>query len=186
MGTLVYSMFQSLDGYVEAPGRDIGWSAPDDEVHAYANEEARNSALFLYGRRLYELMSAHWPTADGDPAASPVVVEFARIWRDKPKVVVSSTLTEVGWNSRLVRDTSGIAALKARTDGEISVGGAGLAASVIDEIDEFRLFFHPIALGAGTPFFPAVGKRIPLRHKETRTFSSGVVLVRYASSTPVR
>lgn len=186
MGTLVYSMFQSLDGYIEAPGHDIGWSMPDEELHAYANEEARTSALFLYGRRMYELMSAYWPTADEDPTESPVVVEFARIWRDNPKVVVSSTLSEVDWNSRLVRDTSGIAALKAATDGEISVGGAGLAASVIDEIDEFRLFFHPIALGAGTPFFPVARKGIPLRHKETRTFASGVVLVRYTSSTPAR
>jgi len=186
MGTLVYSMFQSLDGYIEAPGHDIGWSAPDEEVHAYANEEARNSALFLYGRRLYELMAEYWPTADEDPDAPPVVAEFARIWRDKPKVVVSPTLTEVGWNARLVTDVREIAALKAETDGEISVGGPILVSSIIDQIDEFRLFFHPIALGGGTPFFPATGKRISLRHKETRTFASGVVLVRYASSTPAR
>ena len=58
----------------------------------------------LYGRRMYELMSGYWPTAEDDPDAKPVEVEFARIWKNTPRVVFSRTLKEVGWNSRLVRE----------------------------------------------------------------------------------
>jgi hypothetical protein len=70
---------------------------------------------FLHGRRLYELMAGDWPTAENDPAATPAMLEFARIWRDKPKIVFSSTLDSVDWNSRLVRDDA--AAEVARTFG---------------------------------------------------------------------
>ncbi len=59
---------------------------------------------FLYGRRLYELMVGYWPTAETDPSATPAMIEFARIWKDKPKLVFSRTLARVDWNSRLVRD----------------------------------------------------------------------------------
>jgi len=104
MARLVYSMFASADGYVEAPGHDIGWSAPDEELHAYANNEARASTAFLYGRRLYELMTRYWPTADAEPDTPEVIADFARVWRDRPKFVFSRTLTEVAWNSQLVRE----------------------------------------------------------------------------------
>ncbi len=182
MARLVYSMFASVDGYIEAPGHDIGWSVPDEELHAYANDEARASSVFLYGRRLYELMAQFWPTADAGPDTPEVIADFARVWRDKPKVVFSRTLTEVAWNSRLVRDdpATEIARLKRELDGELSVGGPTLAASVIDLVDEFRLFLHPVALGAGTPFFP--DRRLPLRLIDTKTFGSGVVLLRYELS----
>ena len=53
--------------------------------------------------------------------------------------------------------------LKSRLDGEITVSGPGLAGSLTDLglIDEYRLYFHPVVLGRGTPFF--TGPRPPLR-----------------------
>ena len=182
MRKLVYSMLVSLDGYVEAPGRDIDWTQPEEELHTLANDEARGSGVVLYGRRMYELMSAHWPTADEDPAAPAYIAEFARIWRDKPKVVFSRTLSEVGWNARLVRDrvAEEVAALKEQPGGELAVSGPTLAASVIDLVDEFRLLVHPVVLGAGLPYLPPLEKRIPLRLEESRTLRSGVVFLRYS------
>ncbi|HTE60540.1 MAG TPA: hypothetical protein VK631_09330 [Solirubrobacteraceae bacterium] len=50
--TVLYSMQVSLDGYMEGPGRDLGWSAPDEQVHRFHNEEARKAGANLYGRRL--------------------------------------------------------------------------------------------------------------------------------------
>src|SRR6267378_2564017 len=58
--------------------------------------------LTLYGRKLWETMSSHWPTADQQPGATPAEIEFARRWRDMPKVVFSSTTSTVDWNTRLV------------------------------------------------------------------------------------
>jgi dihydrofolate reductase len=100
VGRLIYSMSVSLDGFVETPSRSLDWVLVDDELHAVFNDEARAMGAFLYGRRMYELMVAYWPTAETDPSATPVMREFARIWRDKPKIVFSRTLERVDWNSR--------------------------------------------------------------------------------------
>ena len=183
MGRLVYSMSVSLDGFVETPSRSLDWVLIDEELHAFFNAEAREMSAFLYGRRMYELMVDSWPTAEADPAAPPVVLEFARIWKDKPKIVFSRTLEHVEWNSRLVRDDAvgEVARLRAQPEYDMDVGGPTLAASLMQAglIDEYRLFVHPVILGAGTPFFPALEDRIGLRMLETRTFGSGVIYLRY-------
>src|SRR5215212_2514967 len=82
----------TLDGYIAARGDDIGWSVPSAELHQWFNDRAREIGVSLYGRKLWEVMSAHWPTADQQPDVTPVEVEFARIWQKTPKVVFSSTL----------------------------------------------------------------------------------------------
>ena len=116
-------------------------------------------AVNVYGRGMWETMSAYWPTADQNPGEPPVLVEFAKIWQASPKVVVSRTLETVeGPNVRLVHGdgVDEVRRLAAETDGEISVGGATLAASLIRAglVDEFRLYTHPVAIGAGKPYLP--------------------------------
>ena len=64
MGKVVYSMSVSLDGFAAAPDGSLDWVMMDDELHAYFNDQARAHGAFLYGRRLYELMTAYWPTAN--------------------------------------------------------------------------------------------------------------------------
>lgn len=85
MRKIVFHMSVSLDGYMEGPGHDLSWHRVDDELHQYMNDTLREAGGFLSGRVLYELMADFWPTADQDPEASPVMVEFAGIWRDMPK-----------------------------------------------------------------------------------------------------
>jgi dihydrofolate reductase len=65
-------------------------------------------------------------------------------------------------------------------EGVVSVGGAGLAARLIelDLIDEYRLFVNPVLLGGGTPYFPPVGRRVELELLETQTLGR-VVYLRY-------
>ena len=162
-----------------------GWSDPDAELHQYWNDQVRDTAVSLYGRKLYELMSAHWPTADEAPDVSSVQAEFARLWRAMPKVVFSKTLDSVGWNSRLERgDVVEVATrLKAETDGLIEVAGATLAAPLVRAglVDEFHVVVTPAAVGGGTPFFPTLDKWITLELVENRTFPSGAVLLRYVA-----
>ncbi len=188
MGKLIYSMSVSLDGFVETPSRSLDWVLVDDELHAFFNDEAREMSAFIYGRRMYDLMTGYWPTAESDPAATPAMVEFARIWRDKPKIVLSTALGQVDWNSRLVRGdaTREVARLKAQPGYDMSVGGPTTASALLRAglIDEVRVFVQPVILGAGTPFFPALEDRIELRLLETRTFGSGVVYLRYATAAP--
>jgi dihydrofolate reductase len=186
MRKLIYSMTTSLDGFMAGPGGEIDWSAPDEELHWFHNEQVRELGVHLCGRRLYETM-VYWETADQDPGASEVTLDFARIWQALPKIVFSTTLTTVEGNATLLRD--GVAAEAARLKQEegkdVGVGGAGLAGELakLGLIDEYRLFVSPVALGRGTPFFPALEERINLELVETRTFGSRVVYLRYRIAT---
>jgi dihydrofolate reductase len=185
---LIYSFGVSLDGFIAGPDGEIDWSGPDEELHRFYNDQARETGTSLYGRRLYELMAGYWPTADEDPSAPEPVVEFAAIWRATPKVVFSTTLEKVEHNSRLVRGNVGeeVARLKTQPGKDIDLGGAGLASTLVKLglIDEYRLFVHPVVLGGGTRYFPALDERINLTPVETRTFGSGVVYLRYQATAP--
>jgi dihydrofolate reductase len=158
----------------------------DEELHAWFNDQARGRDAFLYGRRLYEVMAVYWPTAESDPAATEYMLDWARIWNAKPKIVFSTTLQRVDWNSRIVRGDVGeeLAKLRAEFDGDLDVGGPTLACAFIERglVDEYQLLVHPVVLGAGTPFFSAVNRPIGLKLLETRTFESGVVYLGYAAS----
>ena len=183
MRKVMYAMSASLDGFVEAADGDLSWSYPDEELHKYFNDLESTIDLHLYGRRLYENMAAYWPTADENPDAPEYEIEYARIWKTMPKIVFSKTLERVEWNSRLVReDIAGeVSRLKAMPGGAMSVGGTEIAASFMELglIDEYRLYVHPVILGGGKPVFHALHDPIHLRLVETRTFGSGVVLLRY-------
>src|SRR3954471_13677010 len=176
---VIYSMAVSLDGFIAGPDGDFSWSMPDAELHAFHNDQARQVDVELYGRRLYETMRA-WETLGDQPDASPEVVEFARLWAPKPKIVFSTTLSEVeGPNTTLARGEP--AQELARLEGTIAVGGAGLAATFarLDLIDEYRPIVFPVIAGGGTPFFPALDRRFDLELVETRTFASRAVYLRY-------
>jgi dihydrofolate reductase len=179
---LIYSMGISLDGFMAGPNGEIDWATPDEELHRFHNQQAREVGAHLYGRRLYEVMT-YWETVDQDPSANEVLLEFARIWKDTPKIVFSRTLENVEGNARLVRDGAAeeVARLKNEPGKDLAVGGAGLASTFIERglVDEYRLFVSPVVLGAGTPFFPALDERIKLELVETRTFGSRVVYSRY-------
>jgi dihydrofolate reductase len=180
MGRLIYSMSVSLDGFIAGPGGDFGWSAPDEELHRFHNARVRELGAEICGRRLYETM-LYWETADREPLAD-YALDFARIWKALPKLVVSRTLDTVEGNYRLIRDrvADEVAQLKLQTDKDIGVGGAGMAATLIEHglVDEFQPFVCPVVVGGGTPFFPA-GARLDLELLETRTFGSRVVYMHY-------
>jgi dihydrofolate reductase len=182
MRKLIYSMGVSLDGFIAGPDGEIDWSAPDEELHRFHNQQARETDAHLYGRRLYEAMIP-WETADEKPSAPEHVLEFARIWKRTPKIVFSKTLEKVEGNARLVGDGAAdeVARLKEQPGKDLAVGGAGLASTFIrlGLIDEYRLFVSPVVLGGGTPYLPALDERINLELVETRTFGSRVVYVRY-------
>jgi dihydrofolate reductase len=183
MRKLIYSMAVSLDGFIAGPDGDIGLLAPDEELHRFHNEQARETGVHLYGRRLYEAMTYWETTAEENPSAPEHELEFARIWKETPKVVFSTTLERVEGNSRLVRDdvVDEVRRLKQQPAKDIAVGGAGLASTFIPLglIDEYRPFVHPVVLGGGTPYLPPLDERINLRLVKTRTFGMGVVYLRY-------
>ena len=186
MGKLIYSLNVSLDGFIETSHHSLDWAIVDEEVHQWFNEQARTLDASLYGRRMYEVMAAYWPTADADPAATDVTREFARIWNPMPKIVFSTSLDRVDHNARLVRGDAGevLDALRIEFDGDLDVSGADLAGQFVRRglVDEYQLMLHPVLLGAGTPFWPVLDSPLRLRLTETRRFASGVVLLSYAAA----
>ncbi|HEX3734477.1 MAG TPA: dihydrofolate reductase family protein [Solirubrobacterales bacterium] len=182
MRKLIYSMGVSLDGFVAGPGGEIDWTAPDQELHRFHNEQTRELGAHFCGRKLYETM-LFWETAEEDPSSGAAELEFAGIWRQLPKVVFSSTLGHVEGNARLAEGgiAEEVTKLREQPGKDLAVGGAGLAAAFIELglVDEYRLFVSPVVLGGGTPFFPALEEKIDLELVETRTFGSRVVYLRY-------
>ena len=183
MRTLSFGMNVSLDGYVAAPGDDLGWSLPSDELFQWWSDRVGATGLALYGRRLWDAMSSHWPTADQQPGATPAVIEVAGRWRDMPKVVFSSTARVVDWNTRMVTGdaVAEISRLKADDGGPMDIAGATLAGTAMRAglIDEYVLVTHPVLVGGGAPFFAALDSWVNLRLVETRAFPDGVLLTRY-------
>jgi dihydrofolate reductase len=182
MRPLIFSMAISLDGYIAGPKGEGEWAVPSEELHRFHNEQTRELDMHLLGRRLYEVMT-YWETAEErNPSSPEYELEFARIWKELPKLVYSRSLEAVEGNTRLSHGdpVEEVRALKEQDGGPIGVGGATLAASLTAHglIDEYRLFVNPVVLGGGTPFF-AGDAHVDLELVETRTFGSRVVYLRY-------
>ena len=157
MAKFVFGMNQSLDGYV-----DHSELRTDPTLFRHWIEHVRKLSGSVYGRRMYEVMR-YWD--EDHPEWDSQLHDFAAAWRSQAKWVVSRSLKSVGPNATLV--SSDIEAvlrdLKARLIGEIAVSGPDLARCLTELglIDEYRLYFHPVVLGRGKPFF--AGPRPPLR-----------------------
>jgi dihydrofolate reductase len=159
MAKLVFGLMQSLDGYVD----HMALGPPGPALSRHFVEHMRDLAGCVYGRRTYQIMR-YWdedrPDWDGEDH------DFAAVWRTKPKWVVSRSLKAVGPNATLIADDveAVIRRLKAEHVKEIDVAGPDLARSLGDMglIDEYRLYFRPVVLGRGTPFFAGPRPRLRL------------------------
>ena len=178
---LIYSMIASLDGYTADAAGKFDWAEPDAEVLAFLNDTERGTGTYLYGRRMYEVMS-YWetvPLGDQGPAAR----DWAGIWRAADKIVYSTTLQTADTARTRIEsrfDPEAVRTLKEQ--GVVSVGGPGLAASAIRAglVDEYHQFVVPVVVGGGTAVFPD-GVREELALVDQHRFASGVVYLRYRS-----
>jgi dihydrofolate reductase len=178
----------SIDGYFEGPNHDLSWHNVDSEFNKFAVEQLSKTDLFIFGRRMYQLMESFWPQAAKDKTMSREDREIARMLNNTKKIVISKTLDKVeekeNWkNITLVRkfDAKEITRLKKRPGKEIGIGVSELALSFIGSnlIDEFRFMITPVAIGSGTPIFKGLRGRLELKLVDTRKFKSGNVLLIY-------
>jgi dihydrofolate reductase len=180
MAKLIYSAIASLDGYVADDDGNFDWAAPDEDVHSFVNDLERPVGTYLYGRRMYEVMS-YWETAD--TLVDQPAIDFAEIWKAADKIVYSKTLEDVSSaRTRIERDfdAEAIRQLKASAERDLSVGGPELAAQAIKAglVDEYQLFLTPIMVGGGKQALPD-GVRMELELLDERRFGSGTVYLRY-------
>lgn len=188
MGRTIYWMNVSMDLRIEhAPNEKGGgsWMRIGDELHKVFNERASRLAMMFQGRVIHEIMEGFWPKAAQDPSLPDYLQEYGRIWTRAPKVLVSNTRREADHNTRVVGGPGALdelARLRAETDGDIGVGGATLATSLLRRglLDELLLFVHPVVLGAGRPLFDDGERVLECDLLEHAAFAEGVVMHRYA------
>ncbi|MBF9133057.1 dihydrofolate reductase family protein [Plantactinospora sp. S1510] len=185
----VYWMNVSVDLKIEHAAGEEGsgdWLRIGEPLHREFNARARALTLMIQGRTIYETMEAFWPAARNDDTLPDYVREYGEIWTSTPKVLVSRTRTEAGYNTRVVGPDGdaieALAKLRTESDGDIGVGGATLATRLLRAglLDELLLFTHPVILGAGRPLFDAHDGPAELALLEQGSFDEGVTLHRYA------
>ncbi|MFE9205499.1 dihydrofolate reductase family protein [Micromonospora sp. NPDC007230] len=182
MRKLVYWVHQSVDGFIEGPNGEFDWPTMGPELSAYSIELCDGADAFLYGRKVWGLMSWYWPRAE-QISQDPHNLRFAPIWRRTPKIVISRSLESAEYDARVIgRDlATEVAELKAQPGKDLLLtGGSGAAAALtgLGLIDEYQVVVHPVVLGGGTPVFPDKD-RLDLRLVETRGFDGRSVLLRY-------
>lgn len=183
MGTLVYTGITSLDGYLNDERGGFDWAAPSEEVHAFVNDLERETGTYLYGRRMYDVMS-FWETPPPEVLESAVTADYHRVWRAARKVVYSTSLDAVATENTTIErvfDPDAVAELVERADTDVSIGGAHLAAHALRAglVGEIRMFLIPVVVGGGTALLPA-GLRLDLELLEEQRFADGTVYLRYA------
>lgn len=172
MSRLVISLATTVDGVIDG----FEWYVPQEghEADAAALAQFTGARAMLLGRKTYEGLAGFWPTQEGP---------WADALNPMPKLVASRTLSEpLEWNARLLQGKLGaaVANLKAESGGDVIVSGCGeLAANLIAEgvVDEIRFWVHPVVWGEGAR--PFEGARLRMRPLESKTFDSGVTLLRY-------
>jgi len=186
MGRIVLSDNVSLDGVIQDPAGDEGFSRGGwvglikdrPELAALALDEAVGSAAFLMGRRTYEWFAARWPSRTG---------ELADRLNDMPKYVVSSTLAQPTWTNSTVLAGELIRAvseLKSEIGGDIVVPASARIARTLlehDLVDHLRLKVFPVVLGAGERLFGESTDMKRLRLAETRTLDGDTAYLIYES-----
>ena len=70
MAKLIYMATMSLDGYVADKNGNFDWTVPDEEEFSFIKELVRPVGTYLYGRRMYEVMTV-WQTVATRDRPSP-------------------------------------------------------------------------------------------------------------------
>jgi dihydrofolate reductase len=184
MGTLMFGMSCTLDGYATDAAGDFSWGEPSRDAHAFMNARVRGTGTFVLGRRMFDTMRV-WDTMPVDH--DPVLAEFAELWKAADKIVCSDTLTSVDaprttLEPRLTVER--LAEIVADARDGIEVSGPTTAAQALQAglVDEVWLRVVPCVVGSGLRALPA-GMESRFDLVESRTFDDGSVYLGYARAT---
>ncbi|MBS4065027.1 MAG: dihydrofolate reductase [Chitinophagaceae bacterium] len=176
MRKIIVTQFITLDGVMENPHL---WSFPyfTDEITKFKIDELFASDAQLLGRVTYEAFLEHWPSQTG---------EYANRLNSLPKYAVSKTLKTAAWNNSILINKNieeEISKLKLQKGQNILVHGSLTLVKALlkaNLIDQFNLLVFPVVLGKGIRLFENE-ENIKLTLTETKTYTSGVVLLTYQS-----
>ncbi|ENQ3111736.1 pyrimidine reductase [Bacillus anthracis] len=175
MGQIIVSMYLSLDGVMEEPA----WTAPyfNEEVAKFQSNLLFESEALLLGRVTYQGFAAAWPSMTDEEG-------FADKMNSMPKFVASTTLEKTEWNANLIKDNivEEISKLKEQPGQNLLIYGSGDLTQTLmqhDLIDEYHFIVNPVIVGSGKRLFKDQNNTKALKLIETRTTSSGVVILSY-------
>jgi len=176
MRKIIVTQFITLDGVIENPHF---WSFPyfTDEIKKFKNEELLASDTQLLGRVTYDAFAEHWPTQTD---------EYGNRLNSLPKYAVSKTLKKTTWNNSIIINRNveeEILKLKQQQGRDILVHGSHTLLKLLMKanlIDQYNLLVFPIVLGKGIRLFDNE-ESSKLKLIETKTYSSGVVFLKYQS-----
>lgn len=185
MRKLVSYMFTSLDGFIADPDGGLEWVPIDDELMRFANEYFAAADGIVFGRKVYEGFVDYWDSLDPTGASvTELEVEFAEIFRDMTRIVVSRTLDEVDGEAILIKDEVAqvIADLKRQPGGDLLlICGSELRSTLTRHglVDRHRVWVAPVVLGDGQRLFGDIVKPLRLQLVGSRVFDGGVVMLEY-------
>jgi dihydrofolate reductase len=185
VGILTLAMFMTLDGQTETTGGGTitpAWS--DDLQTHWAEANARDGHLLLYGSEAFRFNAPFWMAAVDDESQPRSFRAFAHVMNRLPKVVMSNSLTEAGWNATVASGPldPALHRLKGDFDGEIvAVGGMRFASSLLasPELDQLRLLVLPCIAGPGRSFFDRSDAGRDLSLVSSQVLSTGAMVLTY-------
>src|SRR5687767_9704528 len=164
----------SIDGFIKGTKGEIDWITYDKEQFKELEKQWAETDAMFHGRVTYEEV-IKMQTGKGIQA-NP----FAHM----KHYVFSKTLKSVADGFILVKgDTEKeVKRIKSEPGKNIAVfGGANLLSFLLnhDLVDELVLAICPVLLGDGIRFFPGLDKRINFKLTESKSYSSGLVMLTY-------
>jgi dihydrofolate reductase len=185
MRKIIVSEYVTLDGVMEDPGggdksKYGGWSLQfwNEQAMKFKYDELFACDALLFGRVTYDGFAKAWPTMKG-------TADFGERMNGIAKYVVSTTLKSAEWNNSTIINhdvVTEIRKLKEQPGKDILVEGSAELVYTLtqhDLVDEFRLMIHPIVVGGGKRLFREGIDRKVLQPVDTKTFSSGIVILTY-------
>jgi dihydrofolate reductase len=181
MSKIIGAINMTLDAYCDHTA-----IVPDEEVHEHYTKLLGEGEAILYGRITYELME-FWQPMVNEPTGEKAMDDFALAIHKIPKIVFSSTLQNVAWESARLATGSleeEVTALKANSKKAIFVGCRSLIIQLLKLrlIDELQICIHPVIAGSGLPLFEDLNDRTLLTLEKTKTFGGGAVVHYYATT----
>jgi len=181
---VIVQEFLSLDGVMQAPGDASefprgGWQKQfvgEDHLRIMV-EQLREVDALLLGRKTYQAFAAVWPTVTG-------LAGLADRMNAMEKLVVSRTINKVEWNATLLRGdvAEAVGDVKAQPGNSLLVVGSRDLVRYLqrhDLIDEYRLWVHPVIVGAGSHLFDAGLDTARWTFKDVTVTKEGVAILTY-------
>lgn len=176
----------TLDGAIAGPAGELDWMLMDHQLNVEFTEQLRAEVdTMIAGRKAYHQLNEAFSAQAADPNSPPELVDFATWMVETPKLVFSRTLTgllsprdrlatqDIPTEMKAVKETEG--------KGLVLFGGVETVQQFVrhDVVDEYWLKLYPVALGNGQPLFTDLLRRAELDLVDSKTYSSGIVTLRY-------